>query len=327
MTPTPIYGFNMTQFRESMIDIANNNINIVFMWGNHDLEAPSPQQFGSAFNNNQRITMTTQTSYFYMGVMYEHGHYYDIFNAPFPPSSNLANLVVPYGYTVCRALAQSRHPSTSMTQVQATTWAESQFAGWTIDFLTDKSNMEVFLWALVTYYGEKPPDNTLIVGGDPTNLNLNSTYGLIIPAYNNMINEWISLKGKEYATNMLIAAVNYDVDYFVKLQPNNVLVNIQGHTHVRVLDRLNKADGTQIIYANSGAWVDASQQTWVDVLYNGSTAVSVSVGTYASGNERILGVCVINDTSKCSASMGFILTLKYWNWLILLFSGIYFFFH
>jgi len=247
--------------------------------------------------------------------MYEHGHYYDIFNAPFPPQSNLSKLVVPYGYICSRALAQAEFPVAyaSGTSVQHTTWFENQFATWTINELKDHGNMELLLWALVTYLGEQPPSDTLIVSGNPTNLSLDATFGEIIPQYNDMINEWIRLKGQDYATNMLIAGVNYDVDPFVKLQPANVLVNIQGHTHVWDIERLQRADGSYIVYANSGAWVDAAIQTYVDVVYNGSSIVVVEVGSYASQTQVLLASCYLNVTTPCWAWRS---TSGYWHWLI-----------
>jgi len=255
--------------------------------------------------------------------MYEHGHYYDIFNAPFPPNSSLAKLLNPFGYFASRTLASTNATYSSVTTLQATTWAEKKFAGWTIDSLKDHGNMELFLWALVTYFGLAPPSTGIIVSGNPTNMSQNSTYGEIIPQYNDMINEWVRLKGQDYTTNMLIAGVNYDVSPFVKMQPKDVLVNIQGHTHIYTLSRLFRADGSPIVYANSGAWVDAAQQTWVDVVYNGSSIVFVQIGSYHTGMEVILGSpCYLNETTKCSWAWRS--TLGNWHWLPLVFSFVYF---
>jgi len=140
-----------------------------------------------------------------------------------------------------------------------------------------------------------------------------------------MVNEWVALKGEEYASEMLIAATTFNVDYFVKMQPQNVQVHVMGHTHRTQLRRITRSDGSRIIYANSGAWVDTAKQTWVDVVYAGPTPATVQIGSYAGGIVTVLGSCALNSNGPCvSTSAGWNLSLGPWSFITLMLSFIHF---
>jgi len=313
MSTTPIMGINMTQFRETLIAIADNNVPIEILWGNHDLEAPTDQEFSNAFNNHPLITKTANSSYIWMNVVYEHGHYYDIFNRPFPPSSTLSNLLYPFGYYISRAAAQTMYKTQSLVGIQESCWVD-KFADWVLDALKDTTNMELLLWALVDVPDPSliTDEDTLLVDGDPTNMTRNATFADVIPMYKNMVNEWIRLQGEDYTREMLETATDANVDYFVKQQPDNILINVMGHTHKAALYRLKRQSGSNIVYANSGAWVDTAKDTWIDIVYNGSTPTTVLVGSYKNGVETWIGSCQVAG-GDCKMSAGFSLSWGYWS--------------
>eukprot|EP00456_Euglypha_rotunda_P009879 TRINITY_DN1232_c0_g1_i6.p1 TRINITY_DN1232_c0_g1~~TRINITY_DN1232_c0_g1_i6.p1 ORF type:complete len:127 (+),score=4.97 TRINITY_DN1232_c0_g1_i6:88-468(+) len=117
-----------------------------------------------------------------------------------------------------------------------------------------------------------------------------------------MVKDWINMTNETYVEYMLIAATTTNVDYFVKTQPSSVAVHVMGHTHHTKLSRLTRSDGSTIIYANSGAWVDTAKNTWVDVVYNGNTPSTVEIWSFSDGFPTLVGSCSVNGTDKCSTS-------------------------
>jgi len=188
--------------------------------------------------------------------------------------------------------------------------------------------MELFLWALVAV-----PDKDLIengnvtlVHGDPTSMTKNITFDDVIPMYKDMVNEWNRILGEDIVAEMLVSATTGDVDFFVAKQPQNILVNVMGHTHKAALHRVKRQanSNSTLIYANSGAWVDTAINTWVDVIYNGSTPTTVQIGSYDNGTERLIGTCMVGGNTPCKFSAGWSLTLGVWSLVSLVLSFLHF---
>jgi len=104
---TNLYNASIPEFMGILKKIVDNGIALVYTIGNHD-DFMTREAF-STFN----ISVTfTRDAYVYKNMRIEHGHYYDIFNAPDPvggPNSIMRSL----GYYVARAVTTSGRSSTT----------------------------------------------------------------------------------------------------------------------------------------------------------------------------------------------------------------------
>eukprot|EP01080_Neovahlkampfia_damariscottae_P000724 gene724-8976_t len=258
-----LYNANIKEFMQTLEKISKNNIHVVILKGNHDdnLKASDFKNFNFTF---------VEDVFIQGNVRYQHGHQYDLFNAPDPAGLRS------FGYYMSRSVShtggkKSMIPSTAKSICRAIIHRFPVLSKYLID---DKIN-SVFLKNLVdtalkgTFIGKfkglssySAYRNHKIQGGcywfssssDSVKL------GLAVRKYNGLVKRLLRKYPIEYVSNMIAGTCN-DFSYFITHFKERIA--IFGHTHIhKFLNfvRHSSLGGGVVTYVNSGSWTDQTKE-------------------------------------------------------------------
>ena len=235
------------------------------------------------------------------GIWAEHGHWYGLFNAPYPvPDGSFGDTPLPLGFFITRILAEETLKTGSSTTLLEVIgeWAEHIFSriprarlaeylptGGDLD-LVDGILMEFFDTLAADHAQGRPGALMNGYGGIPGLV----TWGQVTGRYAHMFNDWSAnhkAKGRVGPIEA-IAGDNGNLDGAAKLvfsQHNEAKIVIFGHTHAyectallgppppsRSEEEMHLHLDESPIYANTGAWENATAPcTFVETEFDPDT--------------------------------------------------------
>lgn len=278
------HGFNVRAFVKMIQRISDAGVTVVSVTkGNHDMEMNA--DFARQIYGGN--VLWRGDSYEHRNVLFEHGHMYDLFNA----EEVGGQLCHPFGYFVSRTVA-----FTGYTTVKSSNGVFGQFLDDAIDraarlfwkvlldnkavvrFLKLEWAMKIVLETILNHVAEESlldisyeeiKDVEILAAspycGDQSSFTLKKA----VKKFKGLIKRWLKVHKVGYVAKMLAASKTGDVKYFVQRKTADVVV--MGHTHSWKLEsyhRDTKHGGKDVVYANSGTWVDGVVPTFVKISFH-----------------------------------------------------------
>ncbi len=295
--------------------IGDGLIKVTKIPGNHDmLVQPTDVQriFPGIQEARDAQGLGAYTPDGYPGIIIEHGHRYDFFNAPDMISNRSitqTDSILPPGFFVSKIASTSdkehqrssfyRQDVTNSKATEAGSHYLSYWAAWELIMLQKPVNEswdDTIIKTVIDGYTTDYAINDLIPRHE------SSTGPLDVNLYKGIIDNWnLRQQGNQVSVSILAdvaiaaGAINPVLDgqsisqYFLNSASGKRLV-VFGHTHqARLFSALNH-QGLWAVYANSGAWVDNATPscTFVSIFPktdNGAVTTTVTVYQYIDDNN------------------------------------------
>jgi len=248
-SPTQL-GSPVREFIDLLKRVQQNNITLVVMPGNHDAELLQSDLINAGLTN----VVWRDDAYMVNNLRIEHGHLYDLYNAPDPAG------IRPFGYYVSRAVSTSKRAGSidsvgvfvcqlilsQSTVVSAVRYNALPLLQKVVDNALGGSLVSSsytmfnrYKYASVKqgcFYSAQTEDDVLL--------------GLAVYKYRSLYDRWIKQHDIEYVQNMVKGGCN-EFDYFIARMQQDLV--IFGHTHKALVKKVNRANGSFATYINSGS--------------------------------------------------------------------------
>lgn len=295
--------------------ITDRNIKVTYVPGNHDInfdEAEAERLFPGI--NQARDTRGLGT--YITGsddIAIEHGHRYNIFVAPDPLSNREfvsdENSILPCGYFFTRIATSSAmqgKPETDNVFAEITPRTEdpvqmayySLFLVWknlmTTFPVTESFDDKVIKTSIDGYVGTYAINDLIPFQKSDGDISVNLYDGIVenwderqalnhVPAPVNVQEAFIGAASTAYNDSQS-ATQYFNLDPAIKLV-------VFGHTHEARIEKMTNLDGKEVLYANSGTWLDH----WYDfpvktylVIQPSDTEISVALYQFADDGTSTL---------------------------------------
>jgi UDP-2,3-diacylglucosamine pyrophosphatase LpxH len=283
-----LFNTDVRSFMQLMGKIADNNVQIDVVIGNHDLELQdSVDELKAAIS--PKITVHPE-EFIYNGVVrMEHGHRYDLFNAPL-------NGLRPVGYFISRAVAQVDFGDSGGSKTIELCRALPQF---TSDLSVTLLRSSFIFGTALTQMFETVLDGKYdkykkkkVKGGTYDYSRKAIALGKNKDQYNDLVSNWRDYyedtqpneDPDEFVFGMLKGGCG-DNEWWVKRLADPII--IFGHTHEPVppTEYRNRRD-QKTTYVNSGAWIDGSSMTYVDLIENTDSHFTINLVRFEQSSTR-----------------------------------------
>jgi UDP-2,3-diacylglucosamine pyrophosphatase LpxH len=287
-----LFKTNVLSFMKQFKKIVENDVILDIVVGNHDLELKfAIKDLKKVISDKINVH---DEEFIYNGVVrFEHGHRYDLFNAPDPRG------IRPVGYYVSRAVATVNYGDGQGEQAKSIQICRDLDPKYFADLsvLALRSSF-VFGFALELMFDQVLGDyddykDRSVKGGNPK---YTSTKTLklkdIKEQYDDLVSLWRDVYEQshpdedpdEFVFGMIKGGCG-DNSWWVKYLADPII--IFGHTHEPIPptfydNRLDK----QTLYVNSGAWIDGGSMTYVDLVENSEDSFTVNLMKYSSSTKR-----------------------------------------
>jgi UDP-2,3-diacylglucosamine pyrophosphatase LpxH len=274
LSSTNLYNSNVQAYMQLFRQIVDNGVEFHIVIGNHDLELKNAVADLKSAISDKIIVHENEYLYNNGDVRMEHGHRYDLFNAPL-------NGKRPVGYYVSRAVSEVNYGDGSGDKALTITLCRKipQFLSDEVILLLRNSLLfgklleKMFDQVLEDYDDYK---NDIVRGGrwDYNTSLPDETLKQSKEHYDDLVSDWrdywksaLPNLDEDDPTLGMVKAGCGDNKWWVKQLANPVIVF--GHTHEPIspteYDNFNDGKTT---YVNSGAWIDGASMTYVDIVEN-----------------------------------------------------------